>query len=205
MGALLRAVSSRSLDERARGRFEKYLELLLLWNRTQNLTGLRTREEMIRGLFEDSLLFLPLLPAGPLRIVDIGAGAGVPGMPLAVVDERLSVVLVESRQKRVSFLRTVSRELDFGTRVSVEEGRAEVEAAGLVRRHGWFDVAVARAVAAPSAVRTIAFGLIKPGGLVIVSGPPNDGGQSSSVEGARQIDVQELGLRRTFFTFQRTA
>ena len=97
-------------------------------------------------LFEDSLLFLPLLPDRPLRVVDIGAGAGIPGMPLRIVDERIEVTLIESKRKRVSFLKTLRRELGLEKSVVVEEGRAEALVSEVVRRDGAFDVAVARAV-----------------------------------------------------------
>ena len=120
--------------------------MLLLWNRAQNLTGFESPPEIVRGLFEDSLLFLPLLPDRPLRVVDIGAGAGIPGMPLRIVDEGIAVTLVESKRKRVSFLKTVRRELGLETSVVIEEGRAEALVSEVVRRDGAFDVAVARAV-----------------------------------------------------------
>ena len=76
-----RVLSGRAIDAKARGQFSQYLDLLLLWNRAQNLTGFDSPPEIVRGLFEDSLLFFPLLPDRPLRVVDIGAGAGIPGMP----------------------------------------------------------------------------------------------------------------------------
>ena len=114
--------------------FPQYLDLLLLWNRAQNLTGFESAPEIVRGLFEDSLLFLPLLPDRPLRVVDIGAGAGIPGMPLRIIDEGIEVTLIESKRKRVSFLRTVRRELGLEKSVVIEEGRAEVLVSEVVRR-----------------------------------------------------------------------
>ena len=141
-----RVLSGRALDVEARRQFSRYLELLLLWNRAQNLTGFGSPPEIVRGLFEDSLLFLPLLPDRPLRVVDIGAGAGIPGMPLRIIDERIEVTLIESKRKRVSFLKTLRRELGLENSVMVEEGRAEALVSEVVRRDGAFDVAVARAV-----------------------------------------------------------
>ena len=141
-----RVLSGRPIDARAREQFSRYLELLLLWNRAQNLTGFESPPEIVRGLFEDSLLFFPLLPHRPLRVVDIGAGAGIPGVPLRIIDERIEVTLIESKRKRVSFLKTLRRELGLEKRVVVEEGRAEALVSEVLRRDGAFDVAVARAV-----------------------------------------------------------
>ena len=141
-----RVLSGRPIDAKARGQFSRYLDLLLLWNRAQNLTGFESPAEIVRGLFEDSLLFLPLLPDRPLRVVDIGAGAGIPGMPLRIIDERIEVTLIESKRKRVSFLKTLRRELGLEKSVVVEEGRAEALVSEVLRRDGEFDVAVARAV-----------------------------------------------------------
>ena len=141
-----RVLSGRPIDAKAREQFSRYLDLLLLWNRAQNLTGFESPPEIVRGLFEDSLLFLPLLPDRPLRVVDIGAGAGIPGMPLRIIDERIEVTLIESKRKRVSFLKTLRRELGLEKSVVVEEGRAEALVSEVVRRDGAFDVAVARAV-----------------------------------------------------------
>src|SRR5580765_6959886 len=141
-----RVLSGRPIGGEARGRFSQYLGLLLLWNRAQNLTGFESPPEIVRGLFEDSLLFLPLLPDRPLRVVDIGAGAGIPGMPLRIIDERIEVTLIESKRKRVSFLRTLRREIGLEKSVVVEEGRAEELVSEVIRREGPFDVAVARAV-----------------------------------------------------------
>ena len=58
----------------------------------------------MRGLFIDSLLFLPVIPPRPLRLVDIGAGPGIPGIPLRIVEPQISLTIVESRRKPVSFL-----------------------------------------------------------------------------------------------------
>ena len=75
------------------------------------MTALESPAEIVRGLFLDSLLFLRLLPARPISLVDIGAGSGIPGLPLRLVDDRITLTLVESKRKRISFLLAVCREL----------------------------------------------------------------------------------------------
>ena len=201
-----RALSGRRMDAKARGQFSQYLDLLLLWNGAQNLTGFESPAEIVRGLFEDSLLFLPLLPDRPLRVVDIGAGAGIPGMPLRIIDERIEVTLIESKRKRVSFLKTVRRELGLEKSVVIEEGRAEVLVTDLVRRDGEFDVAVARAAGNLRYVLPTALQYLKPGGVFIVSAPPPArlAGLGADSHGEwRILNYPDLGLKRGFFVAQR--
>ena len=80
------ALLGRAATPTERNAFGRYANLLVLWNRTHHLTSLRTRADIARGLFLDSLLFRALLPRGPVRALDIGAGAGIPGVPLRLVD-----------------------------------------------------------------------------------------------------------------------
>ena len=110
------------------------------------MTALRSPEEIVRGLFLDSLLFLSALPAPrPLKVVDIGAGSGIPGLPIRLADPAITLTLIEAKRKRVSFLLTACRELGLSD-VQVLEGRAERlvdENPGVA---GSFDAVVARAV-----------------------------------------------------------
>jgi 16S rRNA (guanine527-N7)-methyltransferase len=203
-----RVLSGRAIGVKARGQFSRYLDLLLLWNRAQNLTGFESPPEIVRGLFEDSLLFLPLLlPDRPLRVVDIGAGAGIPGMPLRIIDEGIEITLIESKRKRVSFLKTVRRELGLDNGLMIEEGRAEALASEVVRRDGEFDAAVARAVGNLRQVVPIALQYLKPGGVFIVSAPPPArlAGLGAESHGEwRIVDYPDLGLKRGFFVAQRS-
>src|SRR5262249_32371272 len=94
-------------------RFRHYLALLMKWNRTHRLTGARSESSIIRELFVDSLLFLGQLPPGPLTVVDIGTGPGIPGIPIYIVRPEISLTLIESRRKQISFLSALKRELDL--------------------------------------------------------------------------------------------
>jgi 16S rRNA (guanine527-N7)-methyltransferase len=202
-----RVLTGRPIDVKARRQFSLYLDLLLLWNRAQNLTGFESPPEIVRGLFEDSLLFLPLLPDRPLRVVDIGAGAGIPGLPLRIIDEGIEVTLIESKRKRVSFLKTVRRELGLEKRVVIEEGRAEALSAAVVRRDGEFDVAVARAVGNLEQMVPTALQYLKPGGVFIASAPPPArlaGLEAESHGEWRILDYAGLGLKRGFFVAHRS-
>ena len=150
-------------------RFTKYLELLLKWQKSQRLVGSTEPGWIVENLLLDSLLFLPVLPF-PLRtLLDLGSGAGLPGIPLKIVLNEVQLVLVESRRKRVSFLASVIRELGLeharvvGRRV--EDAMDELE--------GGFDAVVMRSVGDPGDLLPVVSRLVvRPGGVVVASGPP---------------------------------
>ena len=154
-----------------RRRFARYLELLVEWNRVHDLTGLKDSRGIVHGLFVDSLLFLSQLPARPLRLVDIGSGAGIPGLPLHMIDPRIETTLVEARQKRVSFLRTVRRELRLDG-VRVVEARAEDAIREEADLEGLYDVAVARAVTPTPSLLGACRRYLRQRGRIVISGPP---------------------------------
>jgi 16S rRNA (guanine527-N7)-methyltransferase len=168
----LQALAARPAGRDDRRRFQRYLDLFLRWNGTHRMTALDSAAAIVQGLFIDSLLFLALLPPRPLALVDIGAGAGIPGLPLRLADPAITVTLVEARRKRVSFLLAAQRELDLGD-VAVKEGRADVLLEQEPDLAGAFDVVVARSVGPPEALLPLARKYLKAGGLFVVSGPPN--------------------------------
>ena len=167
----IRKILGRPPHSDEKDRFSKYLNLLLLWNRTHRLTGLRSAPEVVHRLFIDSLLFFPLLPTRPLKILDIGAGAGIPGVPLRIVDAGISLTLIEARRKKASFLEALKQEIGI-LDTEVLQGRAEA----LIKQHTdlleKFDVVVARAVLSPELLFPLASPYLRPGGLLIASCPP---------------------------------
>ena len=114
------------LPEGARQQLLQYVALLAKWNRTYNLTGIRTQEEMVSHHLLDALAILPHLPmpgADP-SLADAGSGAGLPGIPLALARPGWRVTLVESSAKKAAFLRQAAIELG-AKNLAVQEGRVE--------------------------------------------------------------------------------
>lgn len=151
--------------------FSRYLRLLLQWNRVQHLTSYRRPADIAEKLFLDSLLFLRWVPPGRARLLDLGAGAGIPGLPLKIVKPEITLTLVEARRRRASFLTAVVRELALDG-VSVLAGRAEdlLEADPGLRAA--FDAVVTRAAGPLPSILPLAMAFLRPGGRFIASGPP---------------------------------
>jgi len=102
--------------------FAKFLQLLQHWNKTYNLTAIRDWESMISLHILDCLSIIPYVQ-GP-KLVDVGSGAGFPGIPLAITCPELEITLVESNRKRVLFLETVKHELQL-SHLRIWQGRVE--------------------------------------------------------------------------------
>ena len=165
------ALVGRPATEDDRLRFQLYLDLFIRWNRVHRMTALASARAIVQGLFLDSLLFLRVLPPRPLKVVDIGAGSGIPGLPIRLADPAISLTLIEAKRKRVSFLLTICRELGLSD-VTVLEGRAErlVEQAPELAQS--FDAAVARAVGPEGDLLPLAFRYLRPGGTIVLAGSP---------------------------------
>jgi 16S rRNA (guanine527-N7)-methyltransferase len=129
--------------------------------------------------------------------VDIGAGAGIPGLPLRLADPAIAVTLVEARRKRVSFLLAALRQLDLGD-VAVREGRAETLLDQEPDLAGGFDVVVVRSVGPATALLPLARKYLRAGGLFVASGPPNPLPQKS-FEVAR-VGIPGTRKQRVFLT-----
>ena len=155
----------------------KYLELLIKWQRTHRLVGSTDPQWLIDNVLLDSLCFLAAVPPEARRIADIGSGAGLPGIPLAIVRSEVAFTLVEPRRRRVSFLTTVIRELELQN-TQVIESRVEA----LPATHaGHFDVAVMRCTGDLDELLPAVFSLLVAEGVVVASGRPDEAGPQGSV------------------------
>lgn len=110
------------LTTEAQDKLAAYLEFLLKWNRTYNLTALRDPEQGVTHHLLDSLAILPWITAAPL--LDVGSGGGLPGIPLAIARPELAVTMVDAVQKKVSFLQQAAIELGL-TNVQAVHARVE--------------------------------------------------------------------------------
>jgi 16S rRNA (guanine527-N7)-methyltransferase len=122
-------------DEQAEA-LESHYNLLVLWNRKLNLTAIRDLAEAVERHYAESLFLAAHLPAGPLRIADVGSGAGFPGLPVAIYRPDCMVTLIESHQRKAVFLKEAARSL---SNVRVLARRAE-------QVDEEFDLAISRAV-----------------------------------------------------------
>jgi 16S rRNA (guanine527-N7)-methyltransferase len=140
----------------------RYIELLAKWNKTYNLSAIRTREEMVSHHLLDSLAVVPHLPVPRERpcIADAGSGAGLPGIPIALARPDWRVTLVEANQKKAAFLRQAVIELALG-HVEVHEGRIEQW-----RPAEAFAVVVSRAFAELATFIAACRHVLAPGGIL---------------------------------------
>ena len=115
---------SLSADQQQIARLHQYLDLLQKWNRVYNLTAIRDPQQMIIHHLLDSLAVLPYLNKEDRLIVDLGAGAGLPGIPLALFNPDKDFVLVDSNGKKTRFMTQACIELGL-TNCRVEQARAE--------------------------------------------------------------------------------
>jgi 16S rRNA (guanine527-N7)-methyltransferase len=192
-----RAVLGRALTEQELDDFNKYIALLVKWQKAHRLVGSADPVWIVEHLCLDSLLFLKLLPASARKVADLGSGAGLPGLPIKIVRRDLEIVLIESRRRRAMFLATAVRALKLeGARVL--EGRVESLATEL---RASFDAVVMRCAGNIERMIPEAAELVSDNGIVIVSGPPKPKplslGQWVSVPGVRR------GASRRFAIYNR--
>jgi 16S rRNA (guanine527-N7)-methyltransferase len=159
----LAAKAGVALDEARHDLLNRYLDLLIAGNEKMNLTRITDRGEAEVRHIGDALTVLPFLPARVHRLVDVGTGGGVPGIPLAIARPDAQVLLVESTAKKAIFLRETIAELKL-TNVRVDARRAED--VGRSSRES-FDVAVARAVATLEWLAEWLLPLVKTGGVAL--------------------------------------
>ena len=146
--------------------FLLYYDLLLEWNQKMNLTAITEPEEVIQKHFLDSLTCLETGLFFPgCRVIDVGTGAGFPSIPLKIAMPELSIVLLDSLQKRLTFLEEVADRLSLSG-LSFCHARAE-DAAIKTEYREMFDIAVARAVAPMNVLSELCLPFVKKGGYFV--------------------------------------
>lgn len=162
-----------SLDAAAVERFFAYLALLQSWGKKINLTSRLEAREVIVYHFLDSLAGVPVLETTPTaRVVDLGAGAGLPALPLKFALPRLRMLLVESVRKKVAFCREAIRTSGL-TEIEAVWGRGE-DLGTRPDQHRTFDWVVSRALGSCPHVARLALPFLAPGGrLLLYKGEPD--------------------------------
>ncbi len=146
--------------------FITYLQELMRWNKAHNLTGLKTERDIIIKHFLDSLLFAKVLPEQTTSVIDIGSGAGFPGIPLSIMNPDQEVFLVEPKKKKAIFLRHMVHHLGL-KKTEVMDKRVE-DISGVQ-----VDAALTRALFSINEFVVKVAALLKNQGVFILSKGPN--------------------------------
>jgi len=177
---------------------EQYMDLILLWNEKMNLTAVTDRDQIIIKHFLDSLMLIKYEQLEGKTLIDIGTGAGLPGLVLKIAEDGLNVVLLDSLSKRITFLDEVITRLGLKD-VSAYHSRAEDG----VREPGMresFDIAVSRAVAKLGTLCEYCLPYVKVGGLFVAYKGPEYHEELTEAEaamealGAKLEKVEEFRL-----------
>lgn len=155
-----------ALTEQQLEQFQTYYEMLIEKNKVMNLTGITEKGEVIDKHFIDSILLNKAVDTTkPLKILDLGTGAGFPGIPLKIAYPNLNITLLDSLNKRIKFLEEVIEELGLQEIVAIH-GRAEDYAKQKEHREQ-YDLCVSRAVANLATLSEYCLPYVKEGGYFI--------------------------------------
>ncbi|MCU9613480.1 16S rRNA (guanine(527)-N(7))-methyltransferase RsmG [Caldibacillus lycopersici] len=168
--------------------FERYYRLLIEWNEKINLTAITDKDEVYVKHFYDSLsaaFFFPIQEQSSLSICDVGAGAGFPSIPLKIVFPHLKVTIVDSLNKRITFLKELANALELEN-VHFYHDRAEIFGRAAEHREQ-YDVVTARAVAKLSVLSEFCLPLVKVNGHFIAL--KGSSGNEELEEGRKAIEI----------------
>lgn len=183
------------LEEKKVDAFDLYLRELIKWNQKMNLTSIRTEKGIVLKHFLDSLSVVPHLPTIS-SLLDIGSGAGFPGIPLKMVCPHLGVTLIDSVQKKVDFQKHIIRTLGLKGMTAIH-GR--IQDKEIIQGFGnQFDATIARAFSDLKTLLILAFPLLKKRGMVLAMK-----GKSIEEEWSPLPATEEIGYRlfkTAFFT-----
>ncbi len=188
------AVLGIALDNAQEAAFRKFHDILLAENERLNLTALATTEAVQNKHFLDSLSGLSLLPKSPgLRVIDVGTGAGFPGVPLKIVRPDLRLTLLEATRKKAEFLERLVGRLALSN-VTIIWERAETLAHDVAYR-AQYDVVLARAVAPLPGLLELLLPFCRVGGTCVAWKGPK--GPDEAVAAERALAVLGGRLRET--------
>ncbi|PWH20984.1 MAG: 16S rRNA (guanine(527)-N(7))-methyltransferase RsmG [Ardenticatenia bacterium] len=186
-----------ALDEYQIAQFQAYYALLQQWNERTNLTAIADYWGVLTKHFLDSLsCVLALeLPPGELRLIDVGSGAGFPGLPLKIAFPEIHLTLLEANAKKTAFLHAVVDHLHLSD-VTILTARAEEAAHDPAHREA-YDVAVARALAAMPVLVELCLPFVRCGGVLIAQkGDPPAAEVAAAQEALRLLGGQLGHIQR---------
>ena len=163
----LLAEQNLPLSDQQKEQFERYFELLVEWNEKINLTAITDKEEVYLKHFYDSIapILQGLIPNENIKLLDIGAGAGFPSLPMKILYPQLDVTIIDSLKKRINFLQLLAQELDLDD-VHFYHGRAE-DLAQDKNFRAQYDFVTARAVARMQVLSELTIPYLKVGGKLL--------------------------------------
>lgn len=186
-----------NINDKQMEKFYKYMNLLLEWNKKMNLTAIIDPKEIILKHFIDSLTIEKNIEKDSY-LVDVGTGAGFPGIPLKIVREDIKIVLLDSLNKRIQFLNETINQLELE---NIEAIHARVEEFGKNKKYREkFDVATSRAVANLSTLSEYMLPLVKVGGKCIcmkgkeIEQELQDARNAIEILGGEIIEKEEIQL-----------
>ena len=203
-----------SLSEEQIGQFLRYYEMLVEWNGRMNLTAITEYKDVLKKHFVDSLSLIKVFDLRQgCSLIDVGTGAGFPGLALKIAFPGLKVTLLDSLNKRIQFLEAVIGELGIRGAETVH-GRAE-DSARDGRFRESFDLCVSRAVAHLSALSEYCLPFVKKGGLCVAYKSEKaaleleEAGKAISLLGGRikekaEFTLPDSDIYRSLFVIQKT-
>ena len=188
------------LDKKQSKNFYEYMKLLLEWNKKMNLTAITEENEIILKHFIDSIVVSKLIE-DKSKIIDVGTGAGFPGIPLKIANNTLDITLLDSLNKRIQFLDCIINSLELQ---NIETVHARVEDfAKDVNTRECFEVAISRAVARLNVLVEYMLPLVKVGGKCICMKASNmedeieEAKKAINILGGKIEKVEEIELAST--------
>jgi 16S rRNA (guanine527-N7)-methyltransferase len=192
------------LDGKVIESFELYLKELLKWNQKINLTAIRSEKGIVLKHFLDSLSVYPYIPK-TCSLLDIGSGAGFPGIPLKITQPTLEMTLIDSVRKKVDFQRHIIRMLGLK---GIEAIHGRVQDKGILQGLGGrFDITLSRAFSDLRTLLILGFPFLEKGGRVISMKGEVDNKEIrllTETEGARYRLQKTISLTIPFSSFKRT-
>ena len=184
------------IDAKKEEQFYNYMKLLLEWNEKINLTAITEQNDIILKHFIDSITINKYIEQSN-SIIDIGTGAGFPGIPLKIMNQNKKITLVDSLNKRINFLNEVCKEISLEN-IQCIHARAEELASDLEYREN-YETVVSRAVARLNVLTEYMLPFVKKGGLCICMKGPNIDGELEEAKNAIKVLGGKIKSVESFF------